>query len=228
MSSTPMVWDEIGKRTYTTGVDHVALYLQKAGKYPKGVPWSGITTLTESPSGAEESAIYADNIKYLSIRSAEDFGLSIECYDTPEEFDQCDGCGTVTEAKGLRVSQQTRAPFGLAYRTKIGSDEKGDDAGYEIHMVYGCTASPSELAHNTINDSPEPGTLSYEITTVAAPISEPGLKPAAHLVVSSLAENEHLKALEKILFGGDETAADPMLPLPDQVISVLKTGSLPE
>lgn len=222
MPSTPLEWDKVGQRTYTTGIDHVALYLQKNGTYPEGVAWNGVTAVNESPSGADETAIYADNIKYLSIRAAEDFGLTIECYDTPEEFDQCDGCGSPEDAKGLRVAQQTRHPFGLAYRSKIGNDELGDDYGYEIHMVYGCTASPSEVSHSTINDSPEPGTLSYEITTVTVPV--PGMKPSAHLTVSSIVDgqpNENIEKLEKVLFGGDGTKDHPMLPLPEEVIKIL-------
>lgn len=215
-----LVWDEIGKRTYKTGIDHVVLYPQVQGAYPKGVAWNGITSINESPSGAEENAIYADNIKYLSIRSVEDFGLSIECYDTPVEFDACDGCGTPADTTGLTVYQQTRQPFGLSYRSKIGNDEKGDDYGYELHLVYGCTASPSELAHSTINDSVEPGTLSYEVTTVSVPV--PNMKPSAHLKVSSLTCPEaKLKALEKLLYGEDEVA-DAKLPLPEEVISTLK------
>lgn len=217
MGEKTLVWDEVGKRTYKTGIDHVVLYPQVEGAYPKGVAWNGVTAVTESPSGAEENAIYADNIKYLSIRSVEDFGLTIECYDTPVEFDACDGCGTVDKATGLTVYQQTRQPFGLSYRSKIGSDAKGDDAGYEIHLVYGCTASPSELAHNTINDSVEPGTLSYEITTVSVPV--PNMKPTAHLKVSSLTcPEEQMQALEKALYGDSE---DPKLPMPAEVIQLL-------
>ncbi len=214
-----LVWDEVGKRTYKVGIDHVALYLQKDGTYPEGVAWNGVTAVTESPSGAEENAIYADNIKYLSIRSAEDFGLTIECYDTPVEFDACDGCGSPENTKGLTVYQQARHPFGLSYRSMIGSDGKGTDEGYELHLVYGCTASPSELAHNTINDSVEPGTLSYEITTVSVPV--PNMKPTAHLKVSSLTcPPEKLQALEKLLYGEDDTSK-AHLPLPAEVISTL-------
>ncbi len=215
-----LVWDTVGQRTYKTGIDRVVLYPQVGGAYPKGVAWNGVTSVSESPSGAEENAIYADNIKYLSIRSVEDFGLTIECYDTPEEFDACDGCGSPADTKGLTVYQQTRQPFGLSYRSKVGNDEKGDDYGYELHLVYGCTASPSELAHSTINDSVEPGTLSYEVTTVSVPV--PNMKPTAHLKVSSLTcPKDKLEALEKILYGEDEVA-DPKLPLPDAVITALK------
>lgn len=214
-----LVWDEIGKRTYKTGIDHVVLYVQDGGTYPKGVAWNGVTAITESPSGAEENAIYADNIKYLSIRSAEDFGLTIECYDTPVEFDACDGCGSPEKTQGLTVYQQSRKPFGLSYRSQLGNDEQGTDYGYELHLVYGCTASPSELAHNTINDSVEPGTLSYEVTTVSVPV--PNMKPTAHLKVSSLTcPKEKLEALEKLLYGEDDVA-DAKLPLPEEVISTL-------
>lgn len=221
MAGKALVWDNVGERFYKIGIDHVVLYVQKENAYPKGVAWNGVTAITDSPSGAEANDIYADNIKYLSIRSAEDFGLTIECYDTPEEFDECDGCAVPQEVKGLRVTQQTRKTFGLCYRTKIGSDTAGDDYGYELHLVYGCSASPSEVAHNTINDSPEPGTLSYEITTVAVPV--PGMKASAHLIVNSKnATAEKLTALEKILYGSDEEmGADPRLPMPEEIINTI-------
>lgn len=212
-----LVWDEVGKRTYTTGIDHVALYVQKDGKYPKGVAWNGFTGITENPSGADENAIYADNIKYLSLRAAEEFGLTLECLDTPVEFDECDGCATPEGANGLTVTQQTRRPFGLVYRNNLGSDTDGDSAGYELHLVYGCSASPSDVSHSTINASPEPGSLSYEITTVAVPV--PGMKPSAHLVINSInADKDKLKALELVLFGGDD---EPRLPMPEEVIQIL-------
>ena len=225
MAGKALVWDETGKRFYTTGIDHVALYVQVEGSYPKGVAWNGVTAITDSPSGAEANDIYADNIKYLSLRSAEDFGLTLECYDTPEEFDECDGCVVPTSTKGLRVTQQARKNFGLAYRTRIGNDTDGDAHGYELHLVYGCTASPSEVAHNTVNESPEPGSLSYEITTIPIPVT--GMRPTAHLVIDSTkADSGKLAALEKILFGSDEEVeTDPRLPLPDEIIgTVLKEG----
>lgn len=218
-----LIWDASGEHTYTTGIDHVALYLQEDdGSYPNGVAWNGVTTVTDSPSGAEANDIYADNIKYLSIRSAEDFGLTIECYDTPDEFDQCDGFATPENTKGLRVSQQTRRTFGLSYRSKLGNDIKGDDYGYELHMVYGCTAAPSEVSHNTINDSPEPGTLSYEIDTIPVPV--PNMKSSSHLVLDSTKANpEKLAALEKILYGSGESAA--RLPLPEEIINTILKDS---
>ena len=218
-----LIWDASGEHTYTTGIDHVALYLQEDdGTYPNGVAWNGVTTVTDSPSGAEANDIYADNIKYLSIRSAEDFGLTIECYDTPDEFDQCDGFATPENVKGLRVSQQTRRTFGLCYRSKLGNDIKGDDYGYELHMVYGCTAAPSEVSHNTINDSPEPGTLSYEIDTIPVPV--PNMKNSSHLVIdSTTADPKKLAALEKILYGSENAAA--RLPLPTEIINTILKDS---
>lgn len=214
-----LIWDASGEHTYTTGIDHVALYLQEDdGTYPNGVAWNGVTTITDSPSGAESNDIYADNIKYLSIRSAEDFGLTIECYDTPDEFDQCDGFATPENVKGLRVSQQTRRTFGLSYRSKLGNDIKGDDYGYELHMVYGCTAAPSEVSHNTINDSPEPGTLSYEVDTIPVPV--PNMKSSSHLVIDSTkADPDKLAALEEILYGGEDISA--RLPLPTEIINTI-------
>lgn len=211
-------WDQTGERTYTTGIDHVALYVQKDGKYPKGVAWNGFTAINENPSGAEENAIYADNMKYLSLRAAENFGLTLECLDTPVEFDECDGCAVPDGVSGLTVTQQARKPFGLVYRNNLGSDTKGDGAGYELHIVYGCTASPSDVSHNTINESPDPGTLSYEITTTAVPI--PDMKPSAHLIINSiLADEAKLKALEAVLFGGE---AEARLPMPEEIFTLLR------
>lgn len=237
MAHEVLKWDEVGQRTYVTGVDHLALYVMENNAYPKGVAWNGVTAINESPSGADENAIYADNIKYLSIRAAEDFGLTIECYDTPEEFDECDGCATPGSLKGVVVHQQSRKTFGLAYRTQIGNDTEGIDYGYELHLVWGCSASPSEISHNTINENVEPGTLSYEVTTVAVPVS--GMKATARMTINvkefidAHAEDgaDKIKALETVLFGGDladviagdpkEEAAGPRLPMPDEVIAIL-------
>lgn len=233
--SEALRWDEVGQRTYTTGVDHLALYVAEGNTYPKGVAWNGVTAINESPSGADENAIYADNIKYLSIRAAEDFGLTIECYDTPEEFDECDGCATPNGLKGVTVHQQSRKTFGLAYRTQIGNDTEGIDYGYELHLVWGCSASPSEIAHNTINESVEPGTLSYEVTTVAVPVE--GMKATARMTINVREfldadpdGADKIKALETVLFGGDlsdvvvdvrEGVDGPRLPMPNEVIAIL-------
>lgn len=237
MASEALKWDEVGQRTYTTGVDHLALYVMENNAYPKGVAWNGVTAINESPSGADENAIYADNIKYLSIRAAEDFGLTIECYDTPIEFDECDGCASPNGLKGVTIHQQSRKPFGLAYRTQIGNDSEGIDYGYEIHLVWGCSASPSEISHSTINASVEPGTLSYEVTTVAVPVTD--MKPTARMTINVrefLDANpddgeDKIKALETVLFGGDltdvvvgdlkEGVEGPRLPMPDEVIAIL-------
>lgn len=234
MASTPLTWDEVGQRVYTAGVDHLALYVMKNNKYGDGVAWNGVTSISENPSGADENAIYADNIKYLSIRAAEDFGLTIECYDTPDEFDECDGCAAPGNLKGVKVHQQSRKTFGLAYRSQLGNDTEGIDYGYELHLVWGCTASPSEIAHDTINDSVEPGTLSYEITTVAIPVT--GMKPTARMTINvkeflegnSSNGADAIKALELVLFGGEglQTSAEgPRLPLPDEVIDILTNPS---
>lgn len=234
MANEALKWDEVGQRTYTTGVDHLALYVAEGNAYPKGVAWNGVTAINESPSGADENAIYADNIKYLSIRAAEDFGLTIECYDTPVEFDECDGCATPDGLKGVTVHQQARKTFGLAYRSQIGNDTEGVDYGYELHLVWGCSASPSEISHNTINDNVEPGTLSYEVTTVAVPVAD--MKPTARMTINvrefldakKTDGEKAIKALETILFGGEGIkpgSAGPRLPMPDEVISILKDPS---
>lgn len=234
MASEALKWDEVGQRTYTTGIDHLALYVMNDNKYGTGVAWNGVTSITENPSGADENAIYADNIKYLSIRSAEDFGLTIECYDTPDEFDECDGCGTPEGLKGVKIHQQNRKSFGLAYRAQRGNDTEGVDYGYELHLVWGCTASPSEIAHESINDSVEPGTLSYEVTTVTVPVT--GMKPTARMTIdvnefiagSPSNGADAIKALEAILFGGDgvqTTYEGPRLPMPDEIIDILTNPS---
>lgn len=200
-------WDKIGERFYEMGVDHGVLYPQAAtGLYPKGVPWNGLTNVTESPEGAEATDLWADNIKYGSLRSAETFGGTIEAYTYPEEFNQCDG--NVSVADGVYIGQQSRTPFGFVYRTQIGNDTAGeDDDGYKLHLVYGATASPSEKARDTVNDSPEATTFSWEFDTT--PVNVTGHKPTATLEVDSRkCPSAKLVALEKILFGGDPTVTE--------------------
>lgn len=210
-------WDKTGERLYETGVDKVALYVQESGAYPKGVAWNGVIAITESPSGAEPTPLYADNIKYLNLISAEELGLTIEAYMSPEEFDQCDGAASV--AKGVTIGQQDRKQFGLAYRTIIGNDVDGNNYGYALHLVYGGLAAPSERANNTVNDSPEAANLSWEVSTT--PVNVTGYKPTASLEIKSTdADPTKLAALEVILFGDEDTEA--RLPLPDEVIELMK------
>lgn len=216
-------WDEIGERLYETGVEKGVLYVQENGAYPKGVAWNGLTNVTESPSGAEANDQYADNIKYLSLRSAETFGATLECFMYPDEWIVCDG--KVEVAPGITIGQQSRRMFGLCYRTIIGNDTEGNDYGYKIHLVYGCTASPSEQSYATVNDSPEPMSLSYEITTTPVPVT--GHKPLATIVINSkTSDPEKLAALETILYGSDEVGntADARLPLPDEIMQLFAAG----
>lgn len=198
-------WDKIGQRYYETGLDHGVLYPQaNTGLYPKGVPWNGLTNVTESPEGAEATDLYADNIKYGSLRSAETFGGTIEAYTYPEEFNQCDG--NVSVANGIYIGQQSRTPFGFVYRTQIGNDTSSED-GYKLHLVYGATASPSEKTRDTVNDSPEATTFSWEFDTT--PVNVTGHKPTATLEVDSRkCPSAKLEKLEGILFGGDPTVTD--------------------
>lgn len=212
-----LVWDETGKRTYETGVDHCVLYPQSEGKYPKGVVWNGIISVSESPSGAEDNPLYADNMKYLNIKSAEELGLTIECYTYPDEWAECDGSADLI--KGVTLGQQKRNTFGLSYRTKIGNDTEGEDHGYKLHMIYGCSASPSEKTYQTINDSPEANSFSYEITTT--PVSVDGFKPVSSITVDSTKiAPDLLAALEKVLYGDEESEAH--LPLPDELKTILQ------
>ncbi len=219
-----IVWDKTGERLYETGVDHAVLYKYESGAPGAGVAWNGLTAVTESPSGAEATALYADNIKYVTLRSVEEFGGTIEAYTYPDEFAECDG--SVEPVKGVKFGQQTRKVFGLCYRTKIGNDEDFDDHGYKLHLVYGATASPSEKQNQTINDSPEAITLSWEFET--SPVAVADYKPVAHIEIDSTkADAEKLTALEAILYGKDGTgdgntgAADPRLPLPAEVITLM-------
>ena len=215
-----LVWDETGKRFYETGVDHGVLYLPNAqGAYVDGVAWNGLTSVSEAPSGAEPNAQYADNIKYLNLFSAEEFGATIEAFTYPDEFAQFDGLGT--PSPGVVVGQQSRRSFGLSYRTLVGNDIEGDDYGYKIHLIYGATASPSEKAYNTINDSPEAITFSWEITT--SPVSVSGMKPTSIITVDSTKVSAAtLAALEQILYG--DTGVDPALPLPGTVVTMFAGG----
>lgn len=211
-----LLWDEVGKRFYETGVDRGVLYLpDEQGAYVDGVAWNGLTNVSESPSGAEPNAQYADNIKYLNLFSAEEFGATIEAFTYPEEFAQFDGL--VVPTAGVYVGQQPRRGFGLCYRTQLGNDLEGNDYGYKLHLVYGCMASPSEKAYGTINDSPEPITFSWELSTTPVPVTD--MKPTSLIVIdSTLVDADTLAALELILYG--DVGVDPALPLPDTVITM--------
>lgn len=209
-----LVWDEAGKRFYETGVDHGVLFVAEDGTYGTGVAWNGLTGVTESPSGAEASALYADNMKYLNLFSTEEFGATVEAYTYPDEFEQCDGSASL--ATGVTIGQQKRKTFGLAYRTKVGNDVN-DELGYKIHLIYGAKASPSERSYATVNDSPEAITFSWELTTT--PVNVTGHKATASLVIDSTkVDATKLKSFEDILYGS--TDAEPRLPLPDEVITL--------
>lgn len=212
-----LVWDKTGERLYETGTDRGVLYVQDdKGEYPKGVAWNGLTAVTESPSGAEPTALYADNIKYLNLMSNEDFGGTIEAYTYPDEFGVCDGSAEVTT--GVTIGQQPRKTFGLAYRTLLGNDIEGTDFGYKIHLVYGALASPSERAYATVNESPEAITFSWEFTTT--PVAVTGFKPTAHLEINSTkVDAEKLAALEAKLYGSESEEAT--LPTPDEVVALI-------
>ena len=213
---TVLTWDNVGERLYETGVDHGVLYIPDGnGDYSEGYAWNGLTTVTESPSGAEASPQYADNIKYLNLISAEEFGATIEAFTYPDEFAQCDG--TYFASPGVAVGQQSRKSFGLAYRTRLGNDVEGTDHGYKLHLIYGAMAAPSEKAYSTINDSPEAISFSWDVTTT--PVAVAGHKPTAQMVIDSTKVSAAaLATLEDILFGTAGT--DPRLPLPDEVISI--------
>ena len=218
-----LVWDQTGEHYYETGVKMGVLYPQStSGTYPKGVAWNGLTAVTESPSGAEATPLYADDTKYLNLYSAEEFGATIEAYTYPDEFAECDGSAEV--ATGVTIGQQKRKAFGLCYRTTIGNDTEGNDHGYKIHIIYGAMASPSEKAYATINDSPEAITFSWEVTTT--PVSVSGFKPTASVTIDSTKVNEaKLKQLEAILYGdnGSSSTADARLPLPDEIVTLIGT-----
>lgn len=213
-----LVWDSTGDRLYETGVKNGVLYpIDEVGTYSKGVAWNGLTAVTESPSGAESNPLYADDTKYLDLRSVEEFGGTIEAYMYPDEFAECDGSAEL--AAGVKIGQQKRKVFGLCYRTTLGNDVKGDDYGYKLHIVYGAVASPSERGYTTMNDSPEAITMSWEFTTT--PVSVEGFRPTAHLEIDSTKANaEKLAALEDILYGANETEA--RLPLPNEIATLMK------
>lgn len=208
-----IVWDAIGEHFYETGVRNGVLYLEEGSDpYGKGVGWNGLVSVSESPSGAEPTALWADDIKYLNLYSAEEFGATVEAYTYPDEFAECDGSAALSA--GLLIGQQNRKSFGLCYRTTIGNDTLGNDLGYKLHLIYGCKASPSEKAYSTINDSPEAITFSWEISTVPVPVA--GYKPTATLVIDSTkVDAAKLASLEEVLYGS--ATAEPRLPLPDEV-----------
>lgn len=212
-----LVWDKTGERLYETGVKNGVLYLQgEGGAYTKGVAWNGLTAVTESPSGAEATPLYADDIKYLNLMSTEEFGATIEAYMYPEEFAECDGSAAIST--GVYIGQQTRKTFGLAYRTVLGNDVDNNDYGYKIHLIYGCLAAPSEKAYATVNDSPEAITFSWEVSTT--PVEVPGFKPTASVTIDSTKCDEtKLKALEDILYGSESEEA--RLPLPEEIITLM-------
>ena len=220
-----LTWDKTGERYYETGVKQGVLYpIQADGKYSKGVAWNGLTAVTESPSGAEATALYADDIKYLNLLSNEEFGATIEAYTYPDEFAECDGSAAL--ADGVMIGQQKRKTFGLCYKTTVGNDVDGNDYGYKLHLIYGCLAAPSEKAYNTINDSPEAITFSWEVSTT--PVNVDGFKPTSQITIDStkVAEGKKTKLaeLEDILYGKDSVESDPKnnprLPLPDEVATL--------
>lgn len=212
-----IVWDKSGKRLYETGVKNGVLYLQdETGAYNKGVAWNGLTAVTESPSGAEATPLYADDIKYLELFSAEEFGATIEAYTYPEEFEACDGSASL--GKGVTIGQQDRKTFGLCYRTVLGNDVKSNEYGYKLHLIYGAKAAPSEKGYQTINDSPEAITFSWEVTTT--PVNVAGFKPTASVTIDSTKiDAAKLKTIEDMLYGTESVEA--RLPLPDELKTLL-------
>ena len=215
-----LTWDDTGKRFYESGVEKGVLYLADNGAYPKGVVWNGLTGVTESPSGAEPTALYADNMKYLNLISTEEFGATIEAYTYPDEWAKCDGSAEITT--GVSIGQQSRSIFGLSYVTRIGNDVDGDSHGYKIHLIYGATASPSEKGYTTINDSPDAITFSWEVSTT--PVNVTGFKPTASVTIDSTKVNStELSAFEDILYGSED--AEARLPLPDELITLFPNGT---
>lgn len=227
------VWDQIGEKTYETGVDHGMLYPQKDGKYPLGVVWNGLTSVEETPSGGDATPLYADNIKYLNLRAAEDFGATVGCYTYPEEWSACNGEASI--AKGVVANQQNRNTFGMSYRTKVGNDTDGEDFAYKLHLIYGASSAPSSKSYGTTNESPEAIEFSFEVTTTPVPV--PGtdlegkaLKPTACITIqSNLVDADALKRLEDILYGTNGTGeedpgTDPRLPLPEELREIFAEG----
>ena len=212
-------WDKVGERLYETGVKKGVLYVQdNTGAYPLGVAWNGLVGVSESPSGAEPTPLYADDTKYLNLMSAEEFGATVEAYTYPDAFAECDGSASI--GTGVMIGQQSRKPFGLSYVTTLGNDTELDDHGYKIHIIYGCNASPSEKSYQTINDSPEAITFSWELTSTPVPVT--GKKPTSTIVIDSTKITEaHLTAIEALLYGTESKAAK--LPTPDELIAILTT-----
>ena len=215
-----LVWDATGERKYKNGVRNGVLYVMDAsGTYPKGVAWNGLTAVTESPSGAEATALYADDVKYLNLISAEEFGATVEAYTYPDEFAQCNGEASLVD--GVTIGQQPRKTFGMAYRTVLGNDIENESYGYKLHLIYGAVASPSEKAYATINDSPEAITFSWELKTT--PVVVNGFKPTASLTIDSTKVNaQKLTALEDILFGSE--SGEPRLPLPNEIATLMNAA----
>lgn len=219
-------WDQIGEKLYETGVDHGVLYPQANGAYPKGVAWNGLISISENPSGAEDTALYADNIKYLNLKSAEEFGLTIECYMYPPEWSACNGESEL--ADGVTIGQQRRNTFGLCYRTKKGNDTEGEDHGFKYHLVYGCSAATADRSYESINDSPDAITFSFEITTTPVEVSGKDstgrpFKPTSLVTIDSTGVDPgKLLELEAILFGSED--ADPRLPMPNELKELFANG----
>ena len=219
-------WDQAGEKFYETGVSNGVLYPLTNGAYPEGVAWNGLTAVNENPSGAEATPLYADNIKYLNLMSAEEFGATIEAYTYPDEFGVCNGEAEL--AKGVSIGQQARKLFGLSYQTKVGNDQN-NDLGYKIHLIYGALAAPSEKAYATINDSPEAITFSWEISTT--PVEVEGFKPTASLVIdSTIVDADALTRLKNVLYGTDGSqgteGTTARLPLPDEVLSIINNTQI--
>lgn len=219
-----LTWDNTGERLYETGVKNVVLYPQGSnGAYEKGVAWNGVTAITESPSGAEANPLYADDTKYLELRSVEEFGASIEAYTYPDEFAACDGSASLIE--GVKIGQQPRKAFGLCYRTTLGNDTEGEEFGYKIHIIYGAKAAPSEKAYATINDSPEAITFSWEVTTT--PVAVTGHKPTSYLELDSTKLTEaQMAAVETLLYGAEGEGSNASLPLPDAILSAIQSAAV--
>lgn len=215
-----IIWDKTGERLYETGVKQGVLYIMDSeGKYPAGVPWNGLTAVTESPSGAESTPLYADDIKYLNLVSAEEFGATIEAYTYPDEFTQCDGSAALLP--GVNIGQQARKTFGLCYTTTVGNDIDGNAHGYKLHIIYGALAAPSEKAYATINDSPEAITFSWEVSTT--PVNVTGFKPTASITIDSTkVEEAQMKAVEDALYGTEDKEA--YLPLPDEIKTLMSAS----
>lgn len=231
MGDAAITWDKIGERLYETGVDHVVIYEQDAkGSYINGEAWNGVTNITENKSGAEPTPLYADNIKYLVLKSLEEYGITVECYTYPKLFEKCNGMATLV--KGATIGQQTRSSFGMSFRTLIGNDIEHENHGYKLHLVYGCDASPSEESNATINDSPEAKTMSFEITTTAVEVGD-DFRPTSCITIDSTefeegSKDTNLQELENVLYGRNNKSQKekPYLPTPDEVKKILEGGNL--